>query len=398
MNHPSEDIKSSISRPSTPPLFNIGSPDFKNFKSWVRSSPFGNDSDQGKDQIQLSDMDFEAAYAMFTAQTPPQVPGTPPSHQIPLTSSNSPITNYTQEIHQQIHDLQQNHQKNNGGNSKISMTSPGIAQFLTNSPNLSPSDLDSFGIFQNYDELLSANESNAIEQFLDSIMDEKSSNKQNQQRAQSSQQKQLQTPQPVQPLQPLTALQPDPMPPSPNEESSQSLQPHVQIFPKTSKLEETQHLNSNENKRCSIDTPSPNTSSTSNTPNTSISITLNNSTNLNIPQDYNNSFPKELGISNITPSIPNTRSSSNSSNSSVISRQYKKRKLLTEDEKKYNHTSSEQRRRSIIKNSFDNLVQLLPNVRNTKKPTKSVVLENTAYEIERLISINNELRKLLDSN
>jgi hypothetical protein len=81
----------------------------------------------------------------------------------------------------------------------------------------------------------------------------------------------------------------------------------------------------------------------------------------------------------------------------------KKRKVLSEEQKKLNHTTSEQKRRIAIKEAFDDLVKLLPSlnereegsVSKRKNQPKSIVLERTVSDIEMLINVNNELKKLL---
>ncbi|ODQ62735.1 hypothetical protein WICANDRAFT_76903 [Wickerhamomyces anomalus NRRL Y-366-8] len=327
------DIKPPTSAPSTPPLFSISSPDFKNFKSWVKTSPFTNDFDLSKDKLQLSDMDFEVAYAMFTAKTPPAT----------ASGSQTPITNYQSELSNQLHEL---HNQREFG---YKITSPGLSHLLqAASPNFPPTELEGLPLFSNYDELLSVNESHAIEQFLDSIMDEQNVSK------------------------------------SSKQEQSESLRPDPMISEEQQYFKQEDEVSSEGTSKAFIESPETATD---------ISITFNN-TNINLPKDPN-IFPKELNISTDSP-IP-TRSSSNTSFSgSETSRPTKKRKLLTDDEKKFNHTSSEQRRRGIIKDAFDDLVKLLP-LSNKKQP-KSLVLETAAHEIERLLKINNELKQLLDKH
>lgn len=332
MSQATNDLKPSTPTPSTPPMFGISSPDFKNFKSWVRTSPFTNDFELSKDKFQLSDMDFEAAYAMFTAETPPQVLN-PPSN------PHTPITNYQHEISNHLNEL--HNQKETGPK----INSPVLANLLQSfSPQLPTTEGENIALFQNYDELLSVNESNAIEQFLDSIMDE--------QNAQKNPKNQL--PQ---------SLKPDPLPF--DDPKNDGIDPvRQEISPKT----ENSQIYTNK-----------------------ISVKLNNTKNVvNVPKDPN-VFPEELNISKEAPNV----SKRSASVSSEEQKQAKKRRLLTEEEKKYKHTSSEQRRRSVIKDAFDNLLRLLPSVNKTKKQPKSVVLDNAANEIERLISINNELKQLL---
>lgn len=330
MSQPTNALKPSTPTPSTPPMFGISSPDFKNFKSWVKTSPFTNDFELSKDKFQLSDMDFEAAYAMFTAETPPQVPN-PPSN------PHTPITHYQHEISSHINEL--HNQKEVGPK----ITSPGLANLLQNlSPQFPAAEIENIALFQNYDELLSVNESNAIEQFLDSIMDEQNSQKS----------PKTQLPQ---------ALKPDPLPF--DDPKSDAVVFKQEIAPQT-------------------EIPA--------IPSGTISIKLNDTKNVNLPKDPN-VFPEELNISKEAPVIAKRSVSV----SSEEKKQAKKRRLLTEEEKKYKHTSSEQRRRSVIKDAFDNLLRLLPSVIKTKKQPKSVVLESAANEIERLIRINNELKQLL---
>lgn len=343
MSQPTNDIKAFPSAPSTPPLFSsIPSPDFKNFKSWVRTSPFTSDFDLSKDKLQLSEMDFEAAYAMFTSKTPPTAHATNPA-----LASHSSISNYQSELTNQLHEL---HNQREFGQK---LTSPGLSHLLQSavSPGFPPTELENLPIFPDYNELLSANESNAIEQFLDSIMDGENVSKDSKQ---------------IHPQ----ILRPDPM---------------SQVG------EKGEDLGINHD----VERVVPKSTQAPGTPTETISVTLNNAMNIDLPKDPS-SFPKELNISSEIPSMP-TRSSSTASSSSDT-RQVKKRKLLTEDEKKFNHTSSEQRRRSVIKDAFDDLVKLLPLVNKSKKQPKSVVLEAAANEIERVIKINNELKQLLDNS
>ncbi|KAH3682215.1 hypothetical protein WICPIJ_006836 [Wickerhamomyces pijperi] len=104
--------------------------------------------------------------------------------------------------------------------------------------------------------------------------------------------------------------------------------------------------------------------------------------------------------------VADERSESNVSQSSTgIKKQRRKRKnLLTEDQKKKNHISSEQRRRQIIKETFDQLIRLLPesqvecktkNAKKKKQMAKSDVLEVSVREIELLTKVNMEMRLAL---
>jgi len=397
MNQPKNEYEVTKATPSTPPLFGISSPDFKNFKTWIRTSPFTNDFDLSKDELQLSDMDFEAAYAMFTAKTPPvHHPSTDsvPKSNGPIGSAvPSPMTNYQSELTNQLHEL---HNHRADYNHKI--TSPGLSHLFQhgNSPNFQSPELENLAFFSNYDELLSVNESNAIEQFLDSIMDEQSSKNDAKKLEQEQEQCDESLHQHGSSSQNdhQTQLQP-PLHPLPH------LQPHLQSL-KSDKTSHYESRGSNSTNFIKSESefqpiiPKPSTADT-------ISITINNTKHVNLPKDPN-VFPKELNISSEIPSIPTipkrslSTSISSSSPESFTAKKAKRRKLLTEEEKKFNHLNSEQKRRALIKNAFDDLVSLLPIEIRSKKQPKSVVLETAASEIERMIEVNNELRRLLNDN
>ncbi|CDK28819.1 unnamed protein product [Kuraishia capsulata CBS 1993] len=92
-----------------------------------------------------------------------------------------------------------------------------------------------------------------------------------------------------------------------------------------------------------------------------------------------------------------------------------KKSLLTSDEKRRHHTSSEQKRRSVIREAYDVLVDMvsgadaivtMDEVKNPKKRktneakramSKSLVMNKAVNEIRALISLNSQLRYLIEN-
>ncbi|EAT84830.2 hypothetical protein SNOG_07364 [Parastagonospora nodorum SN15] len=70
------------------------------------------------------------------------------------------------------------------------------------------------------------------------------------------------------------------------------------------------------------------------------------------------------------------------------------RENLTEEQKRSNHILSEQKRRNLIKRGFDDLHDLVPEIRNGGL-SKSSVLTEAANFLENVIMDNNKFRKLL---
>jgi hypothetical protein len=70
------------------------------------------------------------------------------------------------------------------------------------------------------------------------------------------------------------------------------------------------------------------------------------------------------------------------------------RENLTEEQKRSNHILSEQKRRNLIKRGFDDLHDLVPEIRNGGL-SKSSVLTEAANFLENLIVDNNKFRKLV---
>lgn len=352
--------------PSTPPFLNLASPDFKSYKTFLRSPARNGETDE---RLALSEMDFEAAYAILTKspsfnnQLTPTM-GSPQPLLNPIPSQLHPIPILPQEdpnftIDNQLDFNPQSPRSLRYALNRSNKNSP--QQQLIHSPNtemmnemkefffkgatpsphhspnmihsklLSPMenlvDLESLQYFSKYDELLSVNESNALEQFLDSIIDDK-------------------------------------------------------------KAKNTHHHHQDK--------------------------TFNNDS-IDFDNAYNNAIQamenddnqhNTLGLG--SPLIPNvyenkrTYNETNKQPEQIVKKERKKRKVLSEEQKKLNHTTSEQRRRTAIKDAFDNLVALLPTLNQDtslskrKNLPKSVVLEKTVSQIETLINANNELKRILN--
>lgn len=297
--------------PRTPPPFFNFSPDLKNYRAFLKSPNAVVDSDASK--FALSEMDFESAYALLTTTPDFQIPTTPGANQLPPLG---------QEM-----DFKET--------------------FLPNkppSPNVLPSVVPNwqFDIGQpspKYHELLSVNETNALENFLDSIIDVPARNKQNGEAATGN--KRLFQ----------TAF------PSISEEESLAQQDNVGL-----ELALQQPLETSDD-------------------------------TTNVSSAYTNPYGGEY--------VETQPSSASETPQPVVKKQRKKRKnLLTEDQKKLHHTTSEKRRRGQIKESFDRLVSLLPLIDSNEKKSKSksVVLETAGNEIDKLIRINQELKKLLNGS
>ena len=70
------------------------------------------------------------------------------------------------------------------------------------------------------------------------------------------------------------------------------------------------------------------------------------------------------------------------------------RENLSEEQKRSNHILSEQKRRNLIKRGFDDLHDLVPEIRNGGLSKSSVLMEAANF-LDKLISDNGELRKVL---
>jgi hypothetical protein len=69
------------------------------------------------------------------------------------------------------------------------------------------------------------------------------------------------------------------------------------------------------------------------------------------------------------------------------------RENLTEAQKRSNHILSEQKRRNLIKRGFDDLHDLVPEIRNGGQ-SKSGILTETANFLEKIIEDNKTFQKL----
>lgn len=129
------------------------------------------------------------------------------------------------------------------------------------------------------------------------------------------------------------------------------------------------------------------------------------------------SSPKLASMPPVAKSVsPPYKSDSASTTPKQARSRRSRRKLLSEQEKRLNHTSSEKKRRHLIKTSFDNLVGKLPldelkkqnigeesgSSRSSKsssaKMSKFVILDLTGNEIERLKDVNDQLKLLCLNN
>jgi hypothetical protein len=128
-----DNIPNLSNSPRTPPFLNL-SPDLRNLKPSLKSPAF----DEGK--FTLADMDFESAYALLTQS--PNFNMTPMSHGMPSLNDS------------EFKDIL---------NFKSQSPSPKIPTPVMN--------LETLQGFPQYDELLSVNETNALEHFLDSIIE-----------------------------------------------------------------------------------------------------------------------------------------------------------------------------------------------------------------------------------
>ncbi|KAG9575800.1 hypothetical protein KCV01_g17684, partial [Aureobasidium melanogenum] len=70
------------------------------------------------------------------------------------------------------------------------------------------------------------------------------------------------------------------------------------------------------------------------------------------------------------------------------------RKNLTEDQKRSNHIRSEQKRRNIIKQGYEDLNELVPNLK-TGGFSKSAVLTETTRFLEEIFLGNNSVETYL---
>ncbi|KAM7208685.1 hypothetical protein V8F20_001108 [Naviculisporaceae sp. PSN 640] len=70
------------------------------------------------------------------------------------------------------------------------------------------------------------------------------------------------------------------------------------------------------------------------------------------------------------------------------------RQNLSEEQKRANHIKSEQKRRTDIKNAFQDVQEIVPEIRG-QGLSKSVILSNTVEYMERLLGGNDELENLL---
>ena len=61
-----------------------------------------------------------------------------------------------------------------------------------------------------------------------------------------------------------------------------------------------------------------------------------------------------------------------------------KKQLLSDNEKRMNHVVSEQRRRKLIKDGFEQLVEIIPGLNDVNSTSKSTVLFKTAEYIKEL--------------
>ncbi|ONH68017.1 MAX gene-associated protein [Cyberlindnera fabianii] len=320
--------------PSTPPLANL-SPDLRSLKDLFRS-PAGLKLEEGK-ELEFGDLDFESAYALLTQSPTFNVSLSPP----PTTAVPHPIA--PQHGHQQ-----QVHSKPSPAQFDFS-TIEGSEQFKdylfrtrTPSPRLgSPIPLFDIEQFPKYSELLSANESTALEQFLDSIIE------------------------------------------NPQKKNVTS--------------EANDHISYHKDAGIPDGTTPPTTTGSSHSV---------------VPfEPIITGHPEQLGETHVTAdssrliphiaSIPKLRSSPevegpDDATSQTAKKQRKRRKLLTDEQKKQHHTTSEQRRRGLIKESFDNLVRLLPVSQTKKNQPKSIILESAAAQIEKLTEANRKLKDLLD--
>ncbi|KAH3672013.1 hypothetical protein WICMUC_004520 [Wickerhamomyces mucosus] len=411
--------------PSTPPFLNIQSPDFKNFRSFVRSpsnpsflnqtlstSQYSDDSsslsknnqhqqqqlltsttpnndqylmnpetnkiiDQNSqispsnfsnnEKFQLSDMDFESAYALLTKS--PTFNSPPISNNF-FNSLNSPRSNQLLSVqtsnnfldHHNITELQDFLFRSKTPSPKPSPKFTSTTDFfkINNSPKFwknniengtSPNSILDLESLINYfpktnkeEQLLSVNETDALEKFLDSIIDEKKDHLNDKDDFHSNlvQQKNLQD--------------------EDHHEVTNELQPPLTLNNKNNNKVLTNNVNSQIQEK--------------------ISVKGIKRDSINSSSDNEDELIK---IKEETISQPQPK------------KQRKKRKnLLSEEEKKMNHITSEQRRRGLIKDAFEELVGLLPLEDNKKtKWKKSVILDYTALEIEKLIKTNEELKRLL---
>lgn len=70
------------------------------------------------------------------------------------------------------------------------------------------------------------------------------------------------------------------------------------------------------------------------------------------------------------------------------------RENLSEEQKRSNHILSEQKRRNLIKRGFDDLHDLVPEIRNGGLSKSSVLMEAGNF-LDKLIQDNNALLKLM---
>ncbi|KAH3898750.1 Ino4p SCDLUD_005079 [Saccharomycodes ludwigii] len=78
-----------------------------------------------------------------------------------------------------------------------------------------------------------------------------------------------------------------------------------------------------------------------------------------------------------------------------VTKPRKKKKLLTDDIKRENHIKSEQKRREMIRECYDILVGLIPDLLEEEKRSELVIYEKTIAYIKSLYHENEKLRNEL---
>lgn len=323
--------------PRTPPFLSL-SPDLRSYKTFLKSPSNVEGVSSGQFQHQenninnnnsnntkafLSDMDFESAYALLTQS--PNFSMTPTAA-LPALGDQSSMADFKDILFQS--------------------PSPKLT-----APPLSMTNLESFvATTPKYEELLSVNESNALENFLDSIIDMP----QRKNNAVDPPKRDFFT------AFPKNELEDDEIMAIPTNSLGLGLQTSLM-----DPLEQGSQLHTSS--ELSLQSTLRHASLESDTYGSSVI------TESNTPKDSEDDLPK-------------------------VKKQRKRKKLLTEEEKKHHHTTSEQRRRGQIKESFDRLVSLLPLDHSKKNQSKSVVLETAGDEIQRLLERNAELRRLLEQS
>ncbi|KAF2839560.1 hypothetical protein M501DRAFT_923910, partial [Patellaria atrata CBS 101060] len=70
------------------------------------------------------------------------------------------------------------------------------------------------------------------------------------------------------------------------------------------------------------------------------------------------------------------------------------RENLSEEQKRNNHILSEQKRRNLIKNGFEELHQLVPELRQGGFSKSNILLESANF-LDELVRVNTEMKKAL---